>query len=39
MAGVFETPYVLLVAILILFFSMTTAMRLFGSEALPSSGN
>jgi Na+/H+ antiporter NhaC len=37
MAGVYETPYVLLVAIVILFFSMTMAMRLFGSEAVPDS--
>ena len=37
MAGVYETPYVLLVAIVILFFSMTTAMRLFGSETVPDS--
>ena len=37
MAGIYETPYVLLVAIVILFLSMTTAMRLFGAEAVPDS--
>jgi Na+/H+ antiporter NhaC len=35
MAGFFETPYVLFVAILILVISMTTAMRLFGKEIPP----
>jgi Na+/H+ antiporter NhaC len=35
MAGFFETPYVLFVAILILVISMTTAMRLFGEEIPP----
>jgi hypothetical protein len=37
MAGVYETPYVIFVAIVILFFAMTTAMRLFGAEAVPAS--
>jgi Na+/H+ antiporter NhaC len=32
MAGFYETPYVLFVAIAILFVSMTTAMRLFGTD-------
>jgi Na+/H+ antiporter NhaC len=35
MAGVYETPYVLLVAMVILVIAMTTAMRLFGAEAVP----
>ncbi len=32
MAGVYETPYVLFIAIIILFISMTLAMRFFGEE-------
>ena len=35
MAGVYETPYVLLVAIVILFIAMNTAMRFFGAEIVP----
>lgn len=35
MAGVYETPYVLLIALLVLFVSMTLAMRFFGSEVIP----
>ncbi len=35
MAGVYQTPYVLLIAIVLLFVAMTTAMRLFGSDAVP----
>ena len=34
MAGIYETPYVLLVAMVILIFAMTTAMRLFGGPAV-----
>jgi len=37
MAGVYETPYVIFVAIVILFFAMTMAMRLFGAEVVPAS--
>jgi len=37
MAGVYETPYVIFVAIVILFFAMTMAMRLFGAEVVPGS--
>lgn len=36
MAGIYETPLVLFVAIFVLAIAMTTAMRLFGSEALPA---
>ena len=36
MAGIYETPYVLVVAIVILVFAMMTAMRLFGKPAVPS---
>ena len=39
MAGIYETPYVLFVAMIILFISMTLAMRFFGEEVLPSSTN
>ncbi|MDH4071976.1 MAG: sodium:proton exchanger [Gammaproteobacteria bacterium] len=35
LAGVFETPWVLLIAIVILAVTMTTAMRLYGEEAVP----
>ena len=37
MAGIYETPYVLFVAIIILFISMTLAMRFFGAEVVPTS--
>ena len=37
MAGIYETPYVLLIAIVVLFVSMTLAMRFFGSEVVPDS--
>jgi Na+/H+ antiporter NhaC len=37
MAGIYQTPWVLLIAIVVLFFAMTTAMRLFGSESVPES--
>jgi Na+/H+ antiporter NhaC len=35
MAGVYETPYVLFLAVIILFISMTLAMRFFGEEIHP----
>jgi Na+/H+ antiporter NhaC len=35
LAGIYETPYVLLIAIGILFISMTTAMKLFGVNTDP----
>jgi Na+/H+ antiporter NhaC len=35
MAGIYETPYVLLVAIALLLISMNMAMRLFGEEVDP----
>jgi Na+/H+ antiporter NhaC len=35
MAGVYETPYVLPVAIVVLILAMTTAMRVFGTAAVP----
>jgi Na+/H+ antiporter NhaC len=35
LAGIYESPYVLLVAIIVLFLSMTTAMRYFGEEVIP----
>jgi Na+/H+ antiporter NhaC len=38
MAGVYETPYVLLIAIVVLFIAMTTVMRLFGTEVIPDEG-
>ena len=38
MAGVYETPYVLFVAIIILFISMTLAMRFFGEEVMSAPG-
>lgn len=37
MAGIFETPFVLGVAIVILVLAMTTAMRFFGAEIVPGS--
>ena len=39
MAGVYETPYVLFVAIIVLFISMTLAMRFFGEEVIPTCPN
>ena len=36
MAGLFETPYVLFIAIGILIVAMTAAMRLFGAETVPA---
>jgi site-specific recombinase len=36
LAGIYETPYVLLVAILLLWISMTLAMRFFGEEVSPA---
>ena len=38
MAGVYETPYVLFVAIIVLFISMTLAMRFFGEEIQAATG-
>ena len=38
MAGVYETPYVLFIAIIVLFVSMTLAMRSFGEEVVAASG-
>lgn len=37
MAGVYESPYVLFIAIIVLFISMTLAMRFFGAEIVPAS--
>ena len=37
MAGVYESPYVLFVAMIVLFISMTLAMRFFGAEIIPAS--
>jgi len=37
LAGIYETPYVLMIAIVVLFVSMTAAMRFFGSEVVPLS--
>jgi len=37
MAGIYESPYVIFVAIIVLFISMTLAMRYFGSETVPTS--
>jgi Na+/H+ antiporter NhaC len=39
MAGIYETPYVLFIAIIILFVSMTLAMKFFGEEVTAVSGN
>jgi Na+/H+ antiporter NhaC len=36
MAGIYETPYVLFIAMIILFISMTLAMRFFGEEVIPA---
>ena len=36
MAGLYQTPYVLLVAIVILFLAMTTVMRLYGKPVVPN---
>jgi hypothetical protein len=38
MAGLYQTPYVLLIAMVILFIAMTLAMRLLGSEVIPQPG-
>jgi Na+/H+ antiporter NhaC len=38
MAGIYETPYVIFVAIIILFISMTLAMRFFGEEINAATG-
>jgi len=39
MAGLYQTPYVLLVAILILFVTMTALMRLLGTELILQPGD
>jgi Na+/H+ antiporter NhaC len=39
MAGIYETPYVLFIAIIILFVSMTLAMKFFGEEVTAVSEN
>jgi Na+/H+ antiporter NhaC len=38
MAGIYETPYVVFIAIIVLFISMTLAMRFFGEEVQEMSG-
>jgi Na+/H+ antiporter NhaC len=38
MAGLYQTPYVLFIAMVILFIAMTLAMRLLGSEVIPQPG-
>ena len=35
MGGVYESPYVLLIAVVVLFVAMTSAMRVFGAEVIP----
>ena len=35
MAGLYQTPYVLIVAMVVLFIAMTLAMKIFGTEAIP----
>ena len=37
LGGIHDTPYVLLIAIIVLFISMPLAMRFFGSEVVPVS--
>ncbi len=37
MAGMYETPYVLFIAMIVLLASMTLAMRIFGEEVTPAS--
>ena len=37
MAGIYETPYVIFIAIIILFISMTLAMRFFGEDVQAAS--
>ncbi len=37
MAGVYESPYVLFIAMIVLFISMTLAMRFFGAAIVPAS--
>ncbi|NOX70637.1 MAG: hypothetical protein GXP15_15710 [Gammaproteobacteria bacterium] len=39
MAGLYQTPYVLLVAMLILFVAMTVTMRLFGAGLIPQANH
>lgn len=39
MAGLYQTPYVLFVAMIVLFVAMTVTMRLLGSELVPQSGH
>ncbi len=39
MAGIYETPYVIFVAVIVLFFSVTLAMRLFGSAVVSSTND
>jgi Na+/H+ antiporter NhaC len=36
MAGVYETPYVLFIAMIVLFISMTLVMKFFGEEVIPT---
>jgi Na+/H+ antiporter NhaC len=36
MAGIYETPYVLFVAMIVLFISMTLVMKFFGEEVIPA---
>ena len=35
MAGLYQTPYVLIVAVVVLFIAMTLAMKIFGTEVIP----
>ncbi len=35
MAGIYQSPLVLIIAVLVLFLSMTLAMKYFGSEVIP----
>ena len=35
MAGLYQTPYVLFIAMVVLFISMTLTMRFLGSEVIP----
>jgi Na+/H+ antiporter NhaC len=35
LAGIYETPYVLFIAIVVLFIAMTSAMRVFGADTVP----
>ena len=39
MAGIYQSPYVLFIAIVVLFISMNLTMRFLGAEVIPTARN